>query len=116
MLAQYLKHTVKLDGKVYVVGSTGIAGELEDVGIPYLGMEVSDHGNYFILHACHFNTKCKCYCSVKRAIKEFNAVNSYQKVKRTGYVNHVNSISVYLEVGYNHLKIFETISFFYINN
>ena len=38
VLAQYLKHTIKYDGKVYLVGSKGLAGELDNVGIPHTGL------------------------------------------------------------------------------
>ncbi|XP_077995078.1 glycerol-3-phosphate phosphatase-like [Glandiceps talaboti] len=35
--ASYLKHTVKLQGKVYLIGMEGMAEELDLVGIPYTG-------------------------------------------------------------------------------
>ncbi len=42
MTAQYLKHRLNYTGKVFVVGSTGISGELETVGIPSIGVGVGN--------------------------------------------------------------------------
>ncbi|XP_002740645.1 glycerol-3-phosphate phosphatase-like [Saccoglossus kowalevskii] len=36
--ASYLKHSLKLNGKVYLIGSIGMAEELDLMGIPYFGI------------------------------------------------------------------------------
>lgn len=41
MTAQYVKTVLKYTGKVYVVGSTGIEGELKAAGIDNYGAGVS---------------------------------------------------------------------------
>ena len=46
MLAQYLAQ-LKFDKKVYVVGTTGITKELDEVGISHTGAEVNNPVNVF---------------------------------------------------------------------
>ena len=43
MTAQYIKHTLKYTGKVYIVGPRGLAQELDAVGIPNFGAGVRMH-------------------------------------------------------------------------
>ncbi|XP_077999213.1 glycerol-3-phosphate phosphatase-like [Glandiceps talaboti] len=45
--AAYLKHSVKFEGKVYLVGSVGLAEELELAGIQYIGLgpDIVDSGS-----------------------------------------------------------------------
>ena len=42
--AQYIKHTLGYTGKVYVVGNSGIGGELEAEGIAHTPIEASECG------------------------------------------------------------------------
>ena len=40
VLAQYIKHKLKLQGKVYLVGGKGVQDELDAAGIPYIKSQV----------------------------------------------------------------------------
>ena len=58
--AFYLKEMLKMEGKCYLIGSKGMAKELDEVGIPHIGFgpdldEISDDPHHLIEMSQHFH-------------------------------------------------------------